>query len=535
MSIMPATSGGGSRKLSDIAGMPEHVSSCVVSPVFIGRGQQTDLLAKALANTRAGQPAVILIGGEAGVGKSRLVSEFSARASQARVLTGGCMELGAAGLPYGPFTTVLRQLVHDLGTTGVRRLLAGQSTAELTRLVPELGEIAKPAKAPEPAAHDEDPYQGEARARLFRQVLVLLKRLATMSPVVLVIEDVHWADRSTRDLLTFLVSNHRLLHGVLIVVTFRSDELHRCHPARPLLAELGEFSWVDRCELPRLTKGEASAQIAAILAHDPEPALVDVVFRRTDGNPLYVEQLLGCSVKPPPTLRDVVLASAQQLPDETVELLRTASAGGVRVAHPLLAAVTGLDEAEVARRLRPAVASNLLLADAAACQFRHALIHEAMRDDLLAGERSRLHAKFAEAIAADSALAPAGRAAIEQAHHWYVAHDVTAALISAWQAAAESGEVLAYAEQLTMLSRVLELWDSVPDAERHIGADHVQVLEEAAQVACACGEESRGACFASAAFDALDGEANPARAALLLERRNSLQAATQASRRRNAG
>ena len=112
--------------------------------------------------------------------------------------------------------------------------------------------------------------------------------------------------------------------------------------------------------------------------------------------------------------------------------------------------------------------------------FRHALIREAMHDELLPGERSRLHSRFAEAIDADPALVPPGRAAIEQAHHWYSAHDTTWALISAWQAAAEAGRAVAHAEQLGLLSRVLELWDQVPDAEERIGTA-MQVLETAAR------------------------------------------------------
>ncbi len=132
--------------------------------------------------------------------------------------------------------------------------------------------------------------------------------------------------------------------------------------------------------------------------------------------------------------------------------------------------MTGQDHAGLARALRPAVAANVLLTDADGFVFRHALIREAMHDELLPGEGGQLHSRFAEAISADPALVPPGRAAAEQAHHWYAAHDMTWALISAWQAAVESGHALAYAEQLAMLSRVLELWEQVPDAEQRIGA-----------------------------------------------------------------
>jgi ATP/maltotriose-dependent transcriptional regulator MalT len=495
------------------------LSSCTISPVFVGRDRQLARLESARATVGAGEPAAILIGGEAGVGKSRLVSEFASRAGErdgqaaGLILAGACMEFGSAGLPFAPFTAVLRQLVRDRGVAGVSELLPGQACGELARLLPELGE---------PGRREDEVYQGEARARLFEQLLGLFGRLAEAGPVTLIIEDVHWADHSTRDLLTFLIGNQRALPGVLIVVTYRSDELHRAHPVRPMLAELDRISWVDLVELPRLTRQEASSQIAAILARDPEVALVDRVFRRSEGNPLFVEHLLGCDAELPESLRDLVLANVRRLPEETTELLRTASAGGVRVGHRLLAAVSGLGDLEMSRALRPAVTGNVLLADDDGYQFRHALIHEAMHDDLLPGERSRLHARYAEAIAADPSLVPPGRSAIEQAHHWHSAHDVTWALISAWRAAEEAGCGLAYAEQLTLLNRVLELWDAVPDAAGQIGVDHVRVLEDAVRVSHATGDESRGVSFASAALQEVDTTVEPARAALLLERRSML-------------
>jgi DNA-binding CsgD family transcriptional regulator/tetratricopeptide (TPR) repeat protein len=491
----------------------------MISPVFVGRDRQLSRLESARATVSSGEPAAVLIGGEAGVGKSRLVSEFASRSvgPDARpaglLLAGACMELGSAGLPFAPFTAVLRQLVRDRGVSAVSELLPGHACGELARLLPELGE---------PGHREDEVYQGEARARLFEQLLGLFGRLAETGPVTLVIEDVHWADHSTRDLLTFLIGNQRALAGVLIVATYRSDELHRAHPVRPMLAELDRISWVDLVELPRLTKQEAASQIAAILARDPEPALVDRIFRRSEGNPLFVEQLLGCDAELPESLRDLVLANVRRLPEETTELLRTASAGGVRVGHRLLAAVSGLGDPEMSRALRPAVTGNVLLADDDGYQFRHALIHEAMHDDLLPGERSRLHARYAEAIAADPSLVPPGRSAIEQAHHWDSAHEVTWALISAWRAAEEAGCGLAYAEQLMLLSRVLELWEAVPDAADRIGVDHVQVLEEAVRVSHATGDESRGVSFATAALQELDASVEPSRAALLLERRSML-------------
>ena len=498
--------------LSPGAGMLDDVMPCRVSPVLVGRDEELAVLQRAHAAVQTGSAAAVLIGGEVGVGKSRLIGEFADRAGS-QVLMGGCLELGTAGLPFAPFTQVLRQLVRERGAAGVRELLPDRAGRELGRLLPELGEPAEP---------DGEAFQGEARARLFEQLLALLGRLAQDGPVTLIIEDAHWADRSTRDLLTFLIGNQHALPGLLILVTFRSDELHRSHPLRPLLAELGRMSSVERMELPRLSRPDAMELIAAIVDGEPNPAMADVVFRRSDGNPLFVEHLVDCDAEVPDSLRDLVLASMLRLPEETRDLLRVASAAGIRVGHDLLASVTGLGDDELSRTLRPAVAANVLLADGDGYQFRHALIQEVMHEDLLPGEHSRLHARYAEAISARPALVPAGRAGISLAHHWYSAHDITWALVSAWQAAAESGHVLAYSEQLTLLSRVLELWDNVPDAAERIGADHVHVLAAAVDAAHLAGESERGVAFATAALQEIDTAAEPDRAAIILERRAAL-------------
>jgi DNA-binding CsgD family transcriptional regulator/tetratricopeptide (TPR) repeat protein len=484
------------------------------SPVLVGRAHQLAVLEAALGPSRHGGPSVVLLGGEAGVGKSRLMSEFAVRAGAAgaRILTGGCVELGADGLPFAPFTAVLRELVRDLGPDGVAALLPGGVTRDLARLLPEFGSA------------DGDFGGIVARVRLFEQMLALLERLAEDGPVVLLIEDAHWADRSTRDLLAFLVGRQQVLDGVLIVVTYRSDEMHRTHPLRPLLAELSRLAWVERMDLPRLDRLHADELVARILGREPEPSLAERVYSRADGNPLFVEELLcdcdgGALSVLPESLRELLMAAVRRLPEETQEVLRAASAGGQRVGHGLLAAATGLDDDQLSRALRPAVAANVLIADADGYAFRHGLIREAMVDDLLPGDHTRLHTRFAAALRDDPGLVPPGRAEIEQAHHWYAAHDAVEALVSCWRASMPTGRALAYAEELQLLGRVLELWDKVPDAEQRIGVSHLSVLEMSARVAGMDGENDRSAAFATAALNEVDPAAEPGRAALLLETR----------------
>jgi DNA-binding CsgD family transcriptional regulator len=496
------------------------------SPVLIGRGEQMAALEAAFAAVQRGGPSAVLVGGEAGVGKTRLVSEFidAARRSGARVLAGGCLELGADGLPFGPFTAMLRALVRELGRDGVTGLLPGGGPMrELARLLPEL---RGPASG-DGGFHSGAPAAGEARARLFEEFLTVLERLADAAPLVVVIEDMHWADRSSRDLLAFLIGYQRALSNTLIVATFRSDELHRTHPLRPLLAELSRVDWVERIDLPRLTRREAAELAAAIHGGEHDRELTDALYRRAEGNPLFTEELLcraGClAAQIPDTLADLLLQAVRRLPEETQEVLRVASAGSGASSHALLAKVTGCGEDELTRVLRPAVTGNVLVTSDDGYAFRHALIREAVHEDLLPGEHGQVHARFAGAIDADPALVADGRAEIEKAHHWYSAHDTTWALISAWQASLQAGRSVAHAERLMLLARVLELWDQVPDAAVRIGADHARVYEEAVAAAVDAGEDQRGMAFATAAITELDETAEPVRVALLLQRRYSFR------------
>jgi DNA-binding CsgD family transcriptional regulator len=504
--------------MSDVRGMltPE-MSGRASSPVLVGRDEQMAALDAAFASVRQGGPSAVLLGGEAGVGKSRLVSEFgrTATSAGARVLTGGCLELGTDGLPFAPFTAVLRDLVHEMGAEAVAAMLPGRTTRGLARLLPELGE---PDTGGDPA---------EARARLFEEVLSALGHLTRHSPVVLVIEDAHWADRSSRDLLTFLIGNQRALSGLLILVTFRSDELHRTHPLRPLLASLDRIAWVERIELPRLTRNDTGELAVRILGRKTAGDLADVLYHRSEGNPLFVEALLCCdgelSVELPESLRDLLLDSVRRLPEDTQEVLRVASTGSDPIGHALLGVVSGLDDAALTRAVRPAVTANVLHPQGDGYAFRHELIREAVHEDLLPGEHGRLHSRFAEAIDADPALVSPGRAAIEMAHHWHAAHDSASALIGAWRAAAQAGRAVAAAERLSLLARVLELWDQVPDAAAHIGADHSHVLEEATSAAHNAGELERGIALATSALRELDPAAEPVRVAKLLRTRSQFK------------
>ncbi|MEU9887034.1 AAA family ATPase [Sphaerisporangium sp. NPDC051011] len=487
----------------------------MVSPVFVGREDELRTLSEAFEQARKEAASAVLLGGEAGGGKTRLVTRFAdeAACAGAHVLLGGCVELSREGLAYAPFTAALRQLVKEMGAAEVAALLPGGAARDLARLLPEFGE----------PSGDRETETG--RARLFEQFLTLLIRLAERRSVILVIEDIHWADRSSRDLIAFLSRNLRT-SPVLMILTYRSDELHRQHPLRPVLAELGRVDGVVRLDLPRLSKPEVAAQIAGILGDTPEFALVEQVYQRSEGIPLFVEALMEREDdrNVPESLHDLIIGSVERLPEETQRVLRVAAAGGNRVGHRLLSAVTDLSDVDLENALRPAIARNVIqVADGGTYVFRHALIREAVHEEMLPGEHNRIHARFAEEIDRDRRLVPPGRASIEIAHHWYSARDHLWALISAWEASGKAANAFAYTEQIQLLERVLALWDRVPDAAERINVDQTTILEMASEAAVISGETDRGLKFVKGALAELDETLEPERVAHLLVRRSQLK------------
>ncbi len=489
--------------------MLDIVTAHASSEVLVGRVADLAALRDALKRTRSAEPSTVLVGGEAGVGKTRLVEEFcrSAAAEGAHVLTGQCLELGEEGLPFAPFASALRKLVNAEGLA----VLDGRER-DFARLLPELG---LPAEA------------GDVRrGYLFELVAALFARLSEQQPLVLVLEDLHWADASTRDLIGFLVRSARLPH-VLLIATYRTDELQRGHPLRPFLAELDRVRGVHRLELDRLDRDGTAEMLAQLLGAEPDPKTVDTVSDRTQGNPFFIEQF-AMSGDPaggdiPQSLRDLLLSRVDQLPESAQRVLRMASVGGTRFGHELLSRVAGMGEADLESALRAIVAAQLVVVDPdGGYEFRHALVREAVHDDLLPGEHARLHGRYAQAVEAEPNLVAMGRAPAEIAHHWHAAHDHPRALVAAKRAADAAGRRYAYAEQSRLLDRVLELWEQVPEAATLLGTTHVDLLEETALSAIDSGDHMRALSLTRAALADLDAGAEPVRAARLLVRRAKL-------------
>ena len=474
------------------------------------------MLAAAFAGAAAGTPGAVLVGGEAGAGKSRLVAEFTAQVrDRALVLAGGCVDLGGPSLPYAPFVTALIDLVRQRGTAEVAALLPGNGQEQLARLLPQLGG---------PAA-DGDPET--ARGRLFGSLMLMLEQLAGERPLVLIIEDLHWADGSTAELLAFLARTLRRA-PVLLVATFRSEEPGGFPALQRLVGELSRMSGSVRLELPPLSRGEVAAQLEGILGRPAEPAVTSAVYQRGGGNPLFTEALLTSggtvSARLPGSLRELLLSKVQELPGQAQQVLRAAAVGGPRVGHGLLAAVTGQGDTALNAALRPAVSVGVLVADPdGGYAFRHELFRAALLEDLLPGERVQAHRAFAAALRSDPALSPGQLPSVQLAVHWQGAGEHERALQAAWTAAAEAGRTLAYAEQLQMLELVMKLWKRAPDAAAPIGADRADLAETAASAARLAGEPARGLVLLESALRELDLAGDPERAASLLRLRAALR------------
>jgi DNA-binding CsgD family transcriptional regulator/tetratricopeptide (TPR) repeat protein len=490
---------------------PGEMGSRMASPTFVGRVEELQLLEAARRRAADADPAVVLVGGEAGVGKTRLVAELTARCAEGtRVLAGGCVPVGDGALPYAPIVEALRALLGDVGVGAVRELV-GPSWPELARLLPALG-------APESA-----PAGQAAQARLFELLLGLLGRLGEQAPLVWVVEDLHWADRSTRDLLAFLARNLRR-ERLLLVVTYRNDEPGQ-QRLGPYLAELDRGGPVERVELARLDQIQTGAQLVGLLEAIPTAELVDAVFARSEGNPYFTEELLGIirsgSSELPATLGDLLRGRLAGLPDPASRVLAAVAVAGRPVPHQLVAAATGMDEDILLAGLRAAVGRRLLvvLPDADDYEVRHALLRQVVVADLLPGERARLHARFAEALAEGPELAAASPAvaAAELAAHWDAASDPARAFPARVAAGLAAADAHAFAEAAGHYQRALELW-AQPPVGRTGTVDQVDLLGRAAEAAALSGDTTHAIALLEQALSQLVRAAEPVRAAVLLSR-----------------
>src|SRR4051794_2355211 len=428
-----------------------------------------------------GRPTLAFVAGESGVGKSRLLTELARRAREecgARVLSGECVELGDGELPYAPLVGALRPLVRA-GDPGLLELPEA-ARHELAALLPGL---AVPANGDDAARRERIEGGGQAQSRLFEALLAAIDRLGRDQPVVLIIEDVHWADRSTRDFLSFLGRN-LADERVLVALSYRPDELHRRHPLRPLLAVLERTPQARRIELHGLLADDVRAMAHEISGSEPSAELVDRLVRRSDGNALFVEELISAGPGPlPPSLADALMVRVGKLPAPAQEVVRVLSVAQP-ADHALLEALAILDDTALRGALRDAIAGHVVAVDANdRYTFRHVLLREVVYDDLLPGERSDLHLAVARALEARLPGEGGPGLAAAVAHHFHRAGDQPEALRTAIMAADAAVAAHAEADAAQLLERALELWERVPDPEAVFGGalDHVELLLRASR------------------------------------------------------
>lgn len=472
--------------------------------------------ARASGSGALGGTTAVLLSGDAGVGKTRLLTALRDLAFTEgwQVFAGHCLDFGDSALPYLPFSEVLGRIAADLPAT-VEEVAVRHPA--LARLQPGRRMIG----------HQDHDTAALDRGDLLEAVHALLEAAAATAPLLLVIEDTHWADQSTRDMLSFLFSRP-FDAPVALVVSYRSDDLHRRHPLRRQVAEWSRLRGVDRVALSPLPEVAVRAIVAELVPEGlPEKELADIVSR-AEGNAFFVEELTSAAAGPgswvPADLADVLLVRLDRLDDTARQVVRAASVSGRRVAHDMLAAVLDLEPAALDEGLRKAVETNILVAGDSRYSFRHALLGEAVYDDLLPGERVRLHGRYVSALQEGVA---SGTAA-ELARHARLAMDLDTALTASVQAGDEASQVGGPGEAAYHYQQALEL---LADPRRcaSVDLDLSKLVVKAADALSASGDPERAVKVIVEQLDRLPVEAPTAWRARMLSSQAHLMMATEGS------
>lgn len=472
--------------------------------LFVGRRAEMRRLCGVLTRAARGEPAVVIISGNAGIGKTRLVQEATASLTDLwQVAVGHCVEAGESGLPYAPLAGILGAIAET--SRGAAAL------AEAGRTEPGLLPLVQAGEA-QPAV---DTTSGLAQLRLFDALVRLLRRLTEQDPLMVVFEDLHWADGSTRAFLSFLCRN-LVPQPLAVLLTVRTDELHRKHPLRPLLAELGFLPAAERIEVGPLATGE----LGELLAHRhgaPLPsATIRGIAKRSGGNPFFAEQLwtVGADdpeARPPVELADVLLHRVDRLGAEAQHLLKVASLAGQDIDHDVLLAVADRTEADVAAALRECADSRMFepTADGTGYQFGHALLAEVIAADVLPPERRAVHARYADVLAGRASAAVVAR-------HCLGAADRAGAFAWSIDAASEASSIAAPDDALAHWERVLQLWPHGRTADQERVGSRSEVALRASRAADHAGVMTRAIELARIAIDTADEPQQRARARLAL-------------------
>ena len=468
----------------------------VTSRGFVGRQPELATCASVLDDVEAGGPVTVLVTGEAGIGKSRLVRELRASATErgALVLLGHCLALETA-LPFAPMVEALRGL---LGAEPPGRLsaLAGPLAPELALLLPEV------------MAADHRPARDD-RLMMFTAVRDVLRTVAEKTPVVLVVEDLHWSDASTRDLLSFL--SHGLAGPVAIVLTVRDTELPAA-VARWII-ELERATTLERIDLAALPRDEVGLLAEALTGHRLARAQLDALVGRTGGNPFLVEEVLARSDDVlPGSLTDLLKMRLDALGPSARRLLEVAAvAGRERVDGALLGRVAALPANEVPDLLRELVVAGVFrVRDDGGYALRHGLLGEVADTLLVPEQRRELHRAWAEELASAGVAGPAELAAL--AHHWELSGEPARAAAVALDAGEAADRVFAHAEAADAYRRALRL---APGIVLQGGRPRVDVLRAAAVASSWAGELDHALTLGREALELVDEQEDPISAGML--------------------
>ncbi len=474
----------------------------VTCPTLVGRSEELAQLRAAFDPARPDRTRLVLVGAEAGVGKTRLVHEAvrDAAAQGFAVLEGACLPLGSA-LPYGPFIEVLGA-----------DLFVGPEAGDRLRLFRAAADALAGRVAGSGAGRVADSGAGSGAGSRAGSV--------AGGGLVVLLEDLHWADASTCDLLLFCA---RVLAGerVVLVGTYRTEEAPGS-PLGTLLVQLGPAPWLTRLELAPFGRAEMALQLSGIRGTEPSAELVNRVYARSGGNAFFAEELLAAdpvAERLPESLRAAVLSRLGRLGDQARAVARVLAVAGPRVSQELLLAACEPEPHEVDAGVAALVANALVVAGDGGYGFRHALAQEAVLSDLGPAERTRTHRRVAELLTERPDLAPVGSpagVAAERAHHWEASGEPALALAEAVRAVAAAEQVSAKAVAYGQFERALRLWGRVPDPAAITGVDRVSLLERAGNAAIAADRYDRAADILSEARAALDPTADAPRLAQIL-------------------
>jgi DNA-binding CsgD family transcriptional regulator/tetratricopeptide (TPR) repeat protein len=471
---------------------------------LVGRLAETSALDEALrmsAEGTGGGPVAVVIAGEAGIGKSRLTAEMSARAVAAGwlLLSAGCVDLAEGSVPYLPLVDALRAFTAADLPPVLEHWRRGETEPAGPKLSPDI-----------------------ARGRVYAAYLDVLRARSGEAPLALVVEDVHWADRATRDLLSYLIrglGTPQFQASVLVLLTYRSDELTRTSPVHAWLSELLRLPGVSRLDLGPLDQAEVTTQLANLGTFDRRQA--QEIYQRSEGNPFYVEELAAMwsagDQHVPEAVRNLADVRVGQLAPRVRDLVRLLAALGRPADFELVRVLSGDPAGELTAALHSAVDTAILTVDreTSTYRFRHALLAEAVLDQFLPGERAAVHAIIAEVLAREPALSTGPG---ELGYHQAAADDLPAALASYLAAANDAERVYAFGEAGGYLERALDLWARVPNAAELAGRSRGDVLVGAAQNIGGAGDFDRAVAYATAALAEPEIAGDPERGAQLWQR-----------------